>query len=45
MKERKEALCEVLKLVKLIDDTFTGEITIGINSGGVTFIRRSETLK
>jgi hypothetical protein len=44
-KEWKRILVEVLKKLELIDERWTGEITIGINEGGVRFIRKSETLK
>jgi hypothetical protein len=41
----KKVLSETLKKLKIIDERWTGEITIGINEGGIRFIRRSETLK
>jgi len=45
MKETKRVIAETLKQVNLIDDTYTGEVTVGLNNGGVMFIRKSETLK
>ena len=45
MKETKKVIAETLKQVKLIDETYTGEVTVGLNNGGVMFIRKSETLK
>ncbi len=45
VKETKRVIAETLKQVKLIDETYTGEVTVGFNNGGVMFIRKSETLK
>lgn len=45
MKETKQVLADMLRQVRLIDETYTGEVTIGLNNGGVMFIRKSETLK
>jgi hypothetical protein len=44
-KEMKKIIADILRQIKLIKDNYTGEITIGINDGGVTYIRKSETLK
>jgi len=45
VKEIKKVLAETLKRIKLVNDTYTGEVTLGINDGGITYIRKSETLK
>lgn len=44
-KEMKRMIADILRQMELIKDNYTGEITIGINDGGVTYIRKSETLK
>lgn len=41
----KKVLAEVLKRLGLIPENWTGEITIGMTNGGVTFVRKSETIK
>lgn len=45
IKETKKIIAETLRQAGLIDETYTGEVTIGLNNGGVMFIRKSETLK
>ncbi len=45
MKETKKIIADTFKQIGLIDETYTGEITIGITNGGVMFIRKSETLR
>ncbi len=45
VKETKRVIAETLKQVGLIDEAYTGEVTVGLNNGGVMFIRKSETLK
>lgn len=45
MKLDKKLLAEILVKLGLIPADFTGELTIGLNSGGVSFVRKSETLK
>lgn len=45
VKETKKALADSLKRIGLIDESYTGEVTVGITNGGVMFIRKSETLK
>lgn len=41
----KRIIADTFKKVGLIDETYTGEVTVGINDGGIMFIRKSETLK
>ena len=41
----KKFIAEALKRSGLIPENWTGEITIGVNNGGVVFIRKSETVK
>ena len=38
-------MADMVKQVRLIDEAYTGEVTVGFNHGGVTLIRKSETLK
>lgn len=45
MKETKRVIAETLRQMGLIHETYTGEVTVGFNNGGVLFIRKSETLK
>ncbi len=45
IKETKKMIAETLKGTGLIDEVYTGEVTLGITAGGVVFIRKSETLK
>ncbi len=45
LKETKRVIAESFKQIRLIEDAYTGEVTISFNSGGVMFIRKSETLK
>jgi hypothetical protein len=45
VKEIKKILAETLKRINLVNDTYTGEVTLGLTDGGVTYIRKSETLK
>ncbi len=45
IKETKKMIAETLKGTGLIDEVYTGEVTVGITAGGVMFIRKSETLK
>lgn len=41
----KKALSEALRKLEITPDDWTGEITIGIQNGGIVFVRKSETLK
>jgi hypothetical protein len=41
----KKLLSEALKKLEIIPDDWTGEITVGLQNGGVVFVRKSETLK
>jgi len=41
----KKLLSEALRKLEIIPDDWTGEITIGIQNGGIVFVRKSETLK
>ncbi|HEX9021656.1 MAG TPA: hypothetical protein VF903_10400, partial [Nitrospirota bacterium] len=45
IKETKKIIAETLRQTGIIDEKYTGEVTVGINDGGVMFIRKSETLK
>ncbi len=45
IKETKKIIAETFRQTGLIDESYSGEVTIGLNNGGVMFIRRSETLK
>jgi len=44
-KEIKKIIADMLKRIELVGEHYTGEVTLGINDGGVTYIRKSETLK
>lgn len=44
-KDKKKLLIMVLVKLGLIPEGWTGEINIGINEGGIRFIRKSETMK
>ncbi len=41
----KRIIADTFIQIGLIDETYTGEVTVGFTSGGVIFIRKSETLK
>jgi hypothetical protein len=41
----KKSLSEALRKLEIIPDGWTGEITIGMQNGGIIFVRKSETLK
>jgi len=41
----KKLLSEALKKLEIIPDDWTGEIIIGLQNGGIVFVRKSETLK
>jgi len=41
----KKLLSGALRKLEIIPDDWTGEITIGIQNGGIVFVRKSETLK
>jgi len=41
----KKLLSEALRKQEIIPDGWTGEITIGVQNGGIVFVRKSETLK
>ena len=41
----KKLLSEALRKLDIIPDGWTGEITIGLQNGGIIFVRKSETLK
>jgi hypothetical protein len=41
----KRLLSEALRKLEIIPDDWTGEITIGMQNGGIIFVRKSETLK
>lgn len=45
IKEAKKVIAETLRQTGIINGTYTGEVTVGINEGGVMFIRKNETLK
>lgn len=45
IKETKRTIADAFRQAGIIDETYTGEVTVGINDGGITFIRKSETLK
>lgn len=45
VKETKKIITDTFRQLGLIDESYTGEVTIGLNDGGVMFIRKSETLK
>lgn len=45
LKETKRLIADTFKQTGLICESYTGEVTVGITDGGVTFIRKSETLK
>jgi hypothetical protein len=45
VKEIKKIIADAFKQAGLIDEIYSGEVTVGINNGGVMFIRKSETLK
>lgn len=45
IKGLKKTIGETFRQTGLIDETYTGEVTVGLNNGGVMFIRKSETLK
>jgi len=41
----KKLLSEALRKLEIIPDDWTGEIIIGLQNGGIVFVRKSETLK
>ncbi len=41
----KKLLSEALRKLEIIPNDWTGEITIGVQNGGIVFVRKSETLK
>ncbi|MBI5664076.1 MAG: hypothetical protein HZC49_03140 [Nitrospirae bacterium] len=41
----KKLLAEALRKIEIVQDDWTGEITIGMQNGGIIFVRKSETLK
>jgi len=41
----KKLLSETLRKLEIIPDDWTGEISIGLQNGGIVFVRKSETLK
>ncbi|HBH62717.1 MAG TPA: hypothetical protein DDX85_13470 [Nitrospiraceae bacterium] len=41
----KRLLSETLRKLEVISDDWTGEISIGVQNGGIVFVRKSETLK
>jgi hypothetical protein len=45
MAAAKRTIAETFRQLGLTDETYTGEVTVGFNSGGVVFVRKSETLK
>jgi hypothetical protein len=45
VKKTKKIIADTFKQLGLTDETYTGEVTVGLNNGGVLFIRKSETLK
>jgi hypothetical protein len=45
MTAAKRIIADAFRQIGLIDETYTGEVTVGFTSGGVIFIRKSETLK
>jgi len=45
IKGAKRIIAETFRQIGLIDESYTGEVTVGLNDGGVLFIRKSETLK
>jgi len=45
MTAAKRTIADTFRQLGLVDETYTGEVTVGFTSGGVMFIRKSETLK
>ena len=45
IKGTKKIIADTFREIGLIDGSYTGEVTIGLNDGGVVFIRKSETYK
>lgn len=43
--EAKRIIADTFRQIGIINEIYTGEVTVGFNSGGVMFIRKSETLK
>jgi hypothetical protein len=41
----KKSLSEALRKLEITPDDWTGEITIGVQNGGIIFVRKSETMK
>ncbi|SPQ00497.1 hypothetical protein NBG4_250029 [Candidatus Sulfobium mesophilum] len=41
----KKLIADLLKKIGIIDEHFSGELTIGFTDGSIKFIRKSETLK
>lgn len=45
MTTAKRIIADTFRQLGLINETYTGEVTVGFTSGGVMFLRKSETLK